>query len=98
MNVKAIRLITGEDVISEIEDLGSTWTLKNPVQVSVVPNRSSNQPTFGFMPFPLTSNAKEITIKVEHVIFSCEPAEEFLAQYNQLFGSGIVTPTKSLII
>lgn len=98
MTVKAIKLVTGEDIIAEIEKDNDNWTLKNPVQVSMVPNRTSNQPTFGFIPFPLTSNEKSVTINSKNIMFEIEPAEEFLNQYNSLFGSGIVTPPKGLII
>lgn len=99
MNVKALRLITGEDIICEYLINEDIVEMKNPVQVSLIPSRSSgNQPNFGFMPFPLTSNDKSIIIDKKHVLFTCEPAEEFLNQYNTLFGSGIVTPPKGLII
>lgn len=100
MDIKAIKLITGEDIIAEIEYVDGTedqLNLKNPVQVSMVPSRSSGQPTFGFIPFPLTSNDKEIKINSSHVMFQCEPAEEFLTQYNSLFGN-IVTPKQKLIL
>lgn len=99
-NIKSIKLITGEDVICEyIVDSNSNFvTLKNPVQVTMVPSRSGNQPNFGFIPFPLTSNDKEIKIKEENVLYICEPAEEFVTQYNTIFGSGIITPPQGLII
>lgn len=98
MSVLSIRLVTGEDIVAEVEDTGTGVTLTNPVQVSMVPNRGGGHPTFGFMPFPLTSNDKEITIKKDHVVFTCAPADEFLNQYNSLFGTGIITPPKQLIV
>lgn len=99
MSVKSLRLVTGEDIIAEVQDgVTGGFILKNPVQVSMMPNRSGGQPTFGFMPFPLTTNDKEITVTETHVVFVCEPAEEFLNQYNSLFGSGIITPSKQLLV
>lgn len=99
MSVKTIKLVTGEDIIAEIDDMfEGFYVLKNPVQVSMVPSRSGNQPTFGFIPFPLTSNDKEIQVSRANVVFVCEPAEEFLNQYNSLFGSGIITPSKQLLV
>lgn len=98
MNIKAIKLITGEDIIAEVEFLDNdVWNLKHPVQVSMVPSRSSGQPTFGFIPFPLTSNDKEIKINSRNILFDCEPADEFVTQYNTLFGN-IVTPPSGLIL
>lgn len=97
MSVKSLRLITGEDIIADAILEDGIWTLKNPVRVSMVPN-GGPQPTFGFMPFPLTSNDKEIPIDEKYIVFVCEPAEEFLNQYNSLFGTGIITPTKKLLV
>lgn len=100
MNIKALKLVTGEDIVCEyISDPNEPIvTLKNPVQVSLVPTRTGNQPNFGFLPFPLISNDKEIKVKEENIMFVCEPAEEFLAQYNAIFGSGIITPPKGIIV
>lgn len=98
MAIKTLKLITGEDVIADCTFQDDKIILENPVQVTLVPTRTSNQPNFGFVPFPLTSNDKKITIGVNHVIFSAEPAEEFLTQYNAIFGSGIITPPKGIIV
>ena len=96
-NIKCLKLITNEDIICEYSDSDGVVKLTNPVQVSMVPTRSG-EPNFGFIPFPLVSNDKEIIIRAEAIMFVCEPAEEFLNQYNQIFGSGIVTPSKKLIV
>lgn len=96
-NVKCMKLITGEDIMGEVKIEGGEIVLTNPVQVSMVSTRSG-EPNFGFIPFPLVSNDKVITIKEDKVMFVCEPAEEFLNQYNSIFGSGIVTPSKKLIV
>ena len=96
-DIKCLKLITGEDIICEYSSSDATITMKNPVQVSMVPTRTG-EPNFGFIPFPLVSNDKEITVDSAKVMFVCEPAEEFLNQYNQIFGSGIVTPSKKLIV
>lgn len=99
-NIKAIKLVTGEDVVCEYitmedEDIA---VLKNPVQVSLVPSRAGGQPNFGFIPFPLTSNDKEIIINKTSIVFVCTPAEEFITQYNSIFGAGIITPTQGIIV
>lgn len=97
-NIKCLKLATGEDIICDfsVTDDGVA-KLENPVQVSMVPTRNGD-PNFGFIPFPLISNDKIIKIDSSHILFVCEPAEEFLNQYNSIFGSGIVTPSKRLIV
>ena len=96
--IKCLRLVTGEDVMGDVECVDGIVTITNPIQVTMVPNRGgSNQPNFGFIPFPLVSNDKVILIGSNHIVFTCEPAEEFLNQYNSIYG-GIITPSKRIII
>lgn len=96
-NIKCVRIITGEDVIADYSENGDTAKLENPLRVSMVPGGANGQPNFGFMPFPLVSNDKIVEIGLDKIVFVCEPAEEFLAQYNSIF-SNIITPTQNLII
>lgn len=99
MNIKALKLVTGEDIIAEIEEKDKdVLILKNPVQVSMVPSRTGSQPTFGFIPFPLTSNDKQIEISLSHIMFVCDTAEEFEAQYDSLFGSGLIKPSSKIMV
>ena len=93
-------MVNGDDVICEYEtDKNSDWvTLKNPLQITMVPSRSGSQPNFGFIPYPLTSNDKEIKMKDSFIMFVCDPAEEFRTQYDSIFGSGIITPSKGIIV
>ena len=100
MNIKAVKLVTGEDIICDFEHRSDTeyGILKNPVQVTMVPNRLGGQPNFGFVPFPMTGEVKELQIDMRHVIFVSDVHEEFKNQYNSIFGSGIVTPPKGLIL
>lgn len=95
--VKCIKLLTGEEVIAEFNKIGDSIKLINPIRVSMVHSVSGSQPNFGFSPFPLVSNDKELTIHESHVIYVCNPAEEFLVQYNEIF-SKIITPSKGLIV
>lgn len=99
MNVKTLKLVTGEDIIADIEEKNeNVVVLKNPVQVSMVPNRSGSQPTFGFIPFPLTSNDKQIEISLSNIMFICNAAEEFENQYDSLFGSGLIKPSSKIVV
>nr|QMP83363.1 MAG: hypothetical protein [Caudoviricetes sp.] len=97
-NIRSVRLVTGEDIVCDFIVNGETALLKNPVQLMAIPSRSGGQPSFGFMPFPLMSNDKEVSVKLSHVVFTCDIAEDFLNQYNSVFGSGIVVPPKDIIL
>jgi hypothetical protein len=101
MKILAFKLITGEEVLSEIEsESESEFVLENPVGIAVVRGKDGT-PNIGFAPFPLHSEQKSgatIVISKKNVVYSYTPAEDFIKNYNQIFGSGIVLPpTKSLI-
>ena len=96
-NIKCVKLNTGEDVLADFSTENGLSTLENSVQVIMVPSRTG-EPNFQFIPFPIMSNDKKIDIENCHIMFVCEPSEEFLNQYNSIFGAGIITSQKKLIV
>lgn len=102
MLIIVLKLITGEEVLGEVLAQNETeWILENPVGIAVVRGKDG-QPNVGFAPFPIHATQKEgsvVALSKKHVIYSYVPAEDFITNYNQIFGSGIVLPpTKQLII
>lgn len=96
-NIKLVKLITGEDIITKYESLSETSVkFTNSVQISMVPTRAGST-NFGFLPYPMYSEEKELIMCLDHIIYVVDPAQDFLEQYNQLFGE-IITPNKSSII
>jgi hypothetical protein len=100
MNIQVLKLINGEEVLGEIESQSETeFVLSNPVGIAVVRGKDG-QPNIGFAPFPLHAPQKKdstIAIAKKNVVYSYEPAEDFINNYNQIFGSGIVLASKQLI-
>lgn len=100
MNIKGIKLVTGEEVIADFSMLpDNRIQLKNPVQIRVMPPTvAGGQPSVGFVPFPTFSDrASTVLVEPLHVVYTYDPAEEITFNYNQTFGSGIITPSKRLI-
>jgi len=100
MNIKILKLITGEEVLGEVESESETeFVLCNPVGIAIV--RGKDGPNVGFAPFPLHAEQKKdqtVAFSKKNVVYSYVPAEDFINNYNQVFGSGIVLPpTKTLI-
>lgn len=96
-----MKLITGEEILGEIESESETeFVLCNPVGIAIVRGKDG-QPSVGFAPFPLHAEQKTgltVALSKKNVVYSYTPAEDFINNYNQIFGSGIVLPpTKSLI-
>ena len=101
MKVLAMKLITGEDVLGEIESESETeFVLVNPVGIAVVRGKDG-QPSVGFAPFPIHAEQKTgatVALAKKNVVYSYVPAEDFISNYDQIFGSGlIVPPTKQII-
>ena len=101
MKILALKLVTHEEVLGEIESESETeFVLVNPVGITVVRGKDG-MPNVGFSPFPLHSEQKTgstIVLAKKHVVYSYVPAEDFVNNYNQIFGSGIVLPSKQLIV
>ena len=95
MNVKLIRMWSGEDVIADlIEDNGTTIVIQNPI-VGV----PTGQGQIGFAPWsPLLKGKNEkIEIIKTYVVFINKTQEEIEEQYKEMF-SLIKTPSSKLIV
>lgn len=101
MKVLAMKLITGEDVLGEIESESETeFVLVNPVGITVVRGKDG-QPSIGFSPFPLHGEQETgttIALSKKHVVYSYVPAEDFIRNYDSIFGAGLVVPPTPKII
>lgn len=99
MDVKILRLITGEDLLCErTKTIGPTHHVRNPVRIVVMPNKNDPQnPNVGLAPWCEFAATKEFEIKDEHVLVVTEPHHEFINQYQTMFG-GILTPPPSKLI
>jgi hypothetical protein len=101
MKILAFKLITGEDVLGEVESESETeFVLENPVGIAVVRGKDGN-PNIGFSPFPIHAEQKSgatIAISKKNVVYSYVPAQDFVDNYNQIFGSGIIVPPQKSLI
>jgi len=99
MSVKIIKLITGEELLGEILPSSEVvCRVKNPVRIIVMPNKiDPKTPNIGFAPWAEFSDDKEFVLDKSHVLAIMTPINEFVNQYNSMFG-GLVVPKSNLII
>jgi hypothetical protein len=100
MAIKVLKLITGEEVLGDAELQMCEWYIINPVAISIVRGKDGG-PNVGLAPFPLhAQQAKNtgIAIPITSVVYSYVPAEDFIDNYNQIFGSGLIVPKQKQII
>lgn len=96
LNVKLVRLSTGEDVISNIlEDTDTYLKFKNPIVA--FPSEAGR---IGFAPWSplINKEVPEMEVSKNFVIYVADPDEGIVEQYNQMFGSKLMTPNKKLIV
>ena len=94
MNVKVIRISTGEEVVFDlIEETDETYVVENAL--FAVPQAGGQM---GFAPWAtLIKNGDSISIKKSFVVYIGEPQVEVSEQYEKIF-SPIETPSKKLIL
>lgn len=89
--IKILKLITGEELISDITENTDTITLDKPCALQLVPSRANpEQPSMALIPYAAYTKEHSITVKSENIIWMNEPMKELYNQYNSIFGNGIV--------
>lgn len=95
MNVKLIRLTSGEDIVANlISENDDSIIIENAI-VAVPSGRGE----LGFAPWSplLSKNVKELTISKNFVIYVSETQDQIVEQYNEIF-SPIIAPSKKLAL
>ena len=94
MNVKLIRIITGEEVVAELlEETDDSITVKNGLVA--LPQAQS----VGFMPWAtvIDKQEPEITVSKNHIVYIAAVDSGVKNKYCEMFG-GITAPDKKLIL
>ena len=94
MNVKLIRIITGEEVVAELVEESSEFiTVRNGLVC--LPSAQS----VGFAPWATVIDKlnPNITVAKTHVVYIAEVDATVKNKYSEMFG-GITTPDKKLIL
>ena len=95
MDVKLIRMITGEEIVAEVLDWkNGVLTIRNGLVV--IPQQGQ----VGFAPWVTVIDPErpDVALDMKHVIYCVEVATDVVKQYEKIFGSNIVLPEKQLIL
>ncbi len=95
MEVKLLRVITGEEIIAEIiEENASEVTLKNALVV--IPTQQS----VGFAPWATVIDREnpEITVSRTHIVYIAGVDDSIRNKYDEIYGSKLVKPEKKSLI
>jgi hypothetical protein len=90
MEIKILKLTSGEEIISQYSYKDGKYILKNPQKFMLT------QEGIGSMPMMPFSSSETYEVDEKHVIFVCEPELEIRNVYNSKYGSGVVLPTTKI--
>ena len=96
MNVKLIRMWSGEDVVADVvKETDDSVTIVNPIVA--VP---SGQENIAFAPWSpiIKRDNTEIEVTKKYVVYISETQDEIIEQYNQMYSPVETPPTKKLIL
>lgn len=83
MNVKLIRMHSGEDVVADLlKESADELIIDNPIVL--VPGRDG---TVGFAPWSpvIHPDVKELRIRSNYVVYVTDPNDDVVNNYNQIF-------------
>jgi hypothetical protein len=95
MNVKLIRITSGEDLICDLLNETDDSITFNDAIVAVPAGNGQ----IGFAPWSplLSKDVKELTIDKKFVMYISEPQEQILTEYKSMF-SKIISPSTKLAL
>ncbi len=92
--IKLIRLVSGEEIIAEVEEVPNTKNISIKDAIVLIP---AGEGKIGIMPFMPYTKAKDgLTLRDKDVMFMVDPIEDLVTQFKSA-RSGIVTAPKGII-
>ena len=90
MNIKIVRIVSGEELIGDWNK--ETNTINNPVVMVPL-----GKDQLGFQPWIPYSEEEDITFKEQHIIVVLTPDTKLQNEYNRVYGSGLLVPEENII-
>lgn len=98
MDIKLIRLLSGEELLAVIADVGSdNIVAKDAVLVQSIPDELNQNIRVAFVPFMPFSKDDDYTISKAVIVCMADPVDEMVEQYKRST-SQIVTPDNKLVV
>ena len=104
--VRALRMLSGEDVFGKVDDVAvfdtGNWkgveitNLENAAVLQVRMDEKTKQPMVGFSPYSPFGEIKDVKIATDKIVMSYKPKRDIENAYNQTLGSGLIKPTGPL--
>ena len=97
MNVKLIRMWSGEDVIADlVKDTNESVIITNPIVA--VPSQQEGQIAFAPWSPLLSGRDVEVEVTRKYIVYIAESQDDIVEQYNSMFTPVATPPRKKLIL
>ena len=96
MNIRLLKLVSGEEIVAEVEQDGEDIIIDNPSTIILMPSQGGGT-SVGLADWMLFASKKTVTLSKNHILYNIEPSEELQNLYAKVH-SKIMTPSKELII
>jgi len=99
MAIQILKLRCGDEIIGDFTSNGDTPSfIEKPLKIMIVPVDDHGNMGLMLIPWMPYTDDKKIEIKNEVIDIIVNPSTDMKNNYNEQFGTGIVTPPKSDII
>ena len=102
MNIKLIRLSSGEDIIGDLSyqdpNDPDAITIENPCLVYIAQGTPGKGAQIGMTRWMPYADNKVFSIKKAFIVTDCDPVDDLRQQYDSVFGSGLIVPKKGLTL
>ena len=97
MNVKLIRMWSGEDVVADlVKETDDSVTIANPIVA--VPSQQEGQIAFAPWSPILKERDTELEVTKKYVVYIADTQDDIIEQYNSMFSAVPTPPKKRLIL
>lgn len=97
MNIKLMRLSTGEDLIGDLKNLDEGGALiENPCIVYLSQNPNGGPANLGMTRWMPYADNKEFLLERQFIVTVADPVEELAKQYDGVFGTGLIMPSQKI--
>lgn len=93
MNIKLIRLVTGEFIMADVEaNNGDTLALRDPVILMI----GKEKVLLGFAAFNPFGAEDTVVMNAIHVLYEVTPQDDLVAEYTRVFSRIQIAPANTL--
>ena len=87
--IKCFQLINGQDVMGETTENDTTYTVRDPAAIHLVPNQNNNSYGVALMPYVPYAEFNKVTLFKDKIMAEFDPSPDLRNNYSKMFGSGI---------